>query len=658
MARNIRRPRGAVAAFAAAVAAVTLGTALPATAAGYTAAAGPWSTAAPLTGADGRQSLIDVKVAQDGTAFALWRNRAAEATTWDFQVAVKAAGSGTWGAPHTLATGRHDTSEAVLAVTAGGQAVVTWLAGSGLDGSLAALAATWDPAAGGWSEPAVLTAYEGPSLGTPRLGAAADGTLTAVWTQGDGSLKTQVMAATRAPGATTWSTPRTIGSTSSGYVHDLSVAVAPGGAATAAWDAYDFFTGDHAVTTATRASAGGGWSGAAVVPGTDATSGKVRVAMDARNATTVLWQTGTDGDAGPGALKSATRTSPAGAWGTARTVAASFDQSDGSDPLTAPNGDVTYVWTGWSSAAGTPVVQAVTRSAATGTWSAPRTLSTGYVRWQVDASIGADGTVQVVWPQTPGIDNGDDNHLFWASRSGGTWSTAAPLDSTPVAAVPDTDALTGEVAAGPDGRATVVWRKAVYASPGGHTSQVWAQTQTPPAAPRITAKAALSGTARTGSTLTCSAAWTGDNAKATWSWLRDGAVVSGATGRTRTLTAADYTRKISCRVTVANGGGPAVSTSPTATVAAGPRLKATTAVSVSGTAKVGHKLTANRGTWSPAATTCTYQWKRDGTSISGATKSTYVPAKADKGRKITVKVTAHRHGWTSGSATTAPVTIR
>ncbi|WP_052808630.1 hypothetical protein [Streptomyces cyaneogriseus] len=656
----MRRPRVAVAAFAAAVAAVTLGTALPASAAGYTAAAGPWSAAAPLTGADGRQSLIDVKVAQDGTAFALWRNKAAEATTWDFQVGVKAAGSGTWSAPHTLATGRHDTSEAVLAVTAGGQAMVTWLAGSGLDGSLAALAATWDPAAGGWSEPAALTAYEGPSLGTPRLAAAADGTLTAVWTQGDGSLKSQVMAATRAPGATAWSTPRTIGSTSSGYLYDLSVAVAPGGAATAAWDAYDFFTGEHAVTTATRASAGGGWSGATVVPGTDATSGEVRVAMDARNATTVLWQTGTDGNAGTGALKSATRTSPSGAWGAAQTVAASFDHSDGSDPLTAPNGDVTYVWTGWSSAAGTPVVQAVTRSAATGTWSAPRTLSTGYVRWQVDASIGADGTVQVVWPQTPGIDNGDDNYLFRASRTGGTWSTATALDSTPVAAVPNTEALTGEVATGPDGRATVVWRKAVYASPGGYTSQVWAQSQTPPAAPRITAKAVLSGTARTGSTLTCSAAWAGDNAKATWSWLRDGAVVFGATGRTRTLTAADYARKISCRVTVANGGGSAVSTSPTATVAAGPGLKATTttAASVSGTAKVGHKLTANHGTWTPAATTYTYQWKRNGVSISGATKSTYVLAKADKGRKITVKVTAHRHGWTNGSATTAPVTVR
>jgi hypothetical protein len=52
-----------------------------------------------------------------------------------------------------------------------------------------------------------------------------------------------------------------------------------------------------------------------------------------------------------------------------------------------------------------------------------------------------------------------------------------------------------------------------------------------------------------------------------------------------------------------------------------------------------------------------YSWKRNGKTITGATKSTYVLVKADKGQKITVKVTAHRYGWTDGSATTASVTV-
>jgi hypothetical protein len=89
----------------------------------------------------------------------------------------------------------------------------------------------------------------------------------------------------------------------------------------------------------------------------------------------------------------------------------------------------------------------------------------------------------------------------------------------------------------------------------------------------------------------------------------------------------------------------------------GPALKATTAPAVTGTARVGYRLTAAHGTWSPAATSYTYRWKRNGTSVTGATSSTYVLVKADRGQKITVTVTAHRYAWTNGSATTKPVTV-
>lgn len=644
----------ALTAVATAVAAATLGAALPASAAGYTAAAGPWSTATTLTGADGQQNLIDVRTAGDGTAFALWSDKAAGATTWDVDVAVKPAGGDTWGAPHALVTGLEQSSGADLAVTADGHAVVTWRDGDGNDGSLVDLAATWDPAQGSWSTPAPLAAYDGSYLSLPRVAAAADGTLTAVWTQGDGLMTYQVMTATRAPGADSWSAPAPLASVSTGDVWDLSVAVAPDGAATAVWTVHDEFSSDLAVTTATRASAGGGWSSAAVLPGTDTTSGDAQVTMDAKDATTVLWR------AGGGDLKSATRTSPSGAWGAAQTAVASSYNGGGDDsgPLAAPNGDLTYVWESWSSAAGEPVVRAVTRTASTGTWSAPRTLSTGYVNHQVSASMGADGTVQVVWPQTPSIDNGNDHYLQWAVRADGKWSTATALDSAPVADVPNTDALSGKVAAGPDGRATVVWRKAVYASPGSYTSQLWAQSQTLLTKPQITSKAYVSGTVRTGSSVACVASWTGYRAVVAWSWLRDGTVISGATGKSRTLTSSDYAHKVSCRAVVSNNAGSVTSTSSGVTVAVGPALKATTAPTISGTAKVGYRLTANHGTWSPSATSYTYVWKRDGTSISGATKSTYVPVGADRGQKITVKVTAHRYGWTNGSATTAAVVVR
>ncbi|MFE2096085.1 hypothetical protein [Streptomyces sp. NPDC059468] len=659
MAVKIRRPGAAAVALAAAAAtAVVWGPALPAAASGYTASAGPWSTAAGVTGSDGRQSLIDVQVAGDGTAFALWRDQQAGAADWEIRAAVRPAGSGTWGTPRTLLTNQGANARAVLAVTADGGAVVTWLTGNGADGSLAARFTTWDAAAGAWSDPGTLATHDGLDMSTPRLAAAADGTVTAVWDQGDGSLHYQVMTATLAPGASAWSAAKQLGSFSSGSFWSLDLAVAPDGAATTVWETRDKLDDDkHVVSTATRSSAGGDWSSPAVLPGTTAASGDAQVSMDAHGRTTVLWH-----DAGAATnktdLKSATRTSPTGDWGSAQTAVASIDDGDDSGPLAAPDGDVTYVWEGWSSSAGTPVVQTATRSAATGTWSAPKTLSTGYVDWQVSAAIGADGTVQVVWPQTPSIDNGDDHYLEWAVRADGTWSKATALNSTPVADVPDTDALSGEIAAGPDGRATLVWRKAVDISPGSYTSQLWAQSQTLLTKPEITSKAVVGGTARTGSKLTCNAAWTGYHATAAWSWLRDGKAVPGATAKTRTLTSDDYTHKVSCKVTVSNGAGATGSTSPAVAVAVGPALKATKAPAVSGTAKVGAKLTAAHGTWSPAATSYSYSWKRNGHTITGATRSTYVLVRADRGQKITVKVTAHRYGWTNGSATTGSVTVR
>ncbi|MFT3888888.1 MAG: CAP domain-containing protein [Arachnia sp.] len=79
---------------------------------------------------------------------------------------------------------------------------------------------------------------------------------------------------------------------------------------------------------------------------------------------------------------------------------------------------------------------------------------------------------------------------------------------------------------------------------------------------------------------------------------------------------------------------------------------------ISGTAKVGKKLTAKAGTWKPGGTKLTYQWYRGSTKIVGATKSTYTLRRADKGKVITVKVKGTKKGYltvTKTSAETAKV---
>lgn len=80
-------------------------------------------------------------------------------------------------------------------------------------------------------------------------------------------------------------------------------------------------------------------------------------------------------------------------------------------------------------------------------------------------------------------------------------------------------------------------------------------------------------------------------------------------------------------------------------------LKTTPAIS--GTKGVGKRLTATKGTWSPAPSSYTYRWRRDGTPISGATARTYTPRTADAGRHLTFTATARRSGYTTTSSTSA-----
>ena len=82
-----------------------------------------------------------------------------------------------------------------------------------------------------------------------------------------------------------------------------------------------------------------------------------------------------------------------------------------------------------------------------------------------------------------------------------------------------------------------------------------------------------------------------------------------------------------------------------------PTIGVTKAPAVSGKAKVGKTLTATPGAYSVPGVTVSYQWLRAGVSIPGATAATYTPVKADKGRQLSVRVTATKAGYTTVAAT-------
>ena len=85
-------------------------------------------------------------------------------------------------------------------------------------------------------------------------------------------------------------------------------------------------------------------------------------------------------------------------------------------------------------------------------------------------------------------------------------------------------------------------------------------------------------------------------------------------------------------------------------------LQSTAAPTVTGTPRVGVKLTASPGTWSPPASYA-YQWLADGVAISGATASTYTPTATQKGKRISVAVTATKTGYISANATSAQTAV-
>lgn len=147
-----------------------------------------------------------------------------------------------------------------------------------------------------------------------------------------------------------------------------------------------------------------------------------------------------------------------------------------------------------------------------------------------------------------------------------------------------------------------------------------------------------------------------DGASLSYQWRADGAVIPDATRSVYRPTAATRGKRITVRVTGALAGHRATArtSASTATVAYG--TLTTSTPRISGTVKVGRKLTLVRGTWT-SGTSFSYRWYVNGKAIKGATKSSYTLTKSTKGKRITVKVTGRRSGYTTVTRTSARTSV-
>ena len=169
------------------------------------------------------------------------------------------------------------------------------------------------------------------------------------------------------------------------------------------------------------------------------------------------------------------------------------------------------------------------------------------------------------------------------------------------------------------------------------------QATTPP---RIT------GTAQVDHTLTASSgAWSPSGSSYAYQWSVGGTAVPGAVTPTFVLGPEAVGKQVTVKVTAARSGYAKTAASSAATGAVSPgALASTRTPTISGIARVGSRLVASPGTWSKTGTTYAYQWYVDGTAVSGATGSTFVPRPADHLLTATVHVKAKRSGYAPATA--------
>ena len=182
------------------------------------------------------------------------------------------------------------------------------------------------------------------------------------------------------------------------------------------------------------------------------------------------------------------------------------------------------------------------------------------------------------------------------------------------------------------------------------TAAVAAATATQPNSP-ATGAPTISGTAQVGETLTANTTGVADadglsNVQYEYQWLAGDADITGATGLTYTLVAADEGKAIKVQVDFTDDAGNEESLTSAATdaVAAAPTPNnpATGAPTITGTAQVGETLTANTSGVADgdglSDVQYEYQWLADDAEIAGATGLTYTLAATDEGKAITVQV--------------------
>jgi hypothetical protein len=161
-------------------------------------------------------------------------------------------------------------------------------------------------------------------------------------------------------------------------------------------------------------------------------------------------------------------------------------------------------------------------------------------------------------------------------------------------------------------------------------------------------KPVISGLVVSGATLTVEeGTWsaTPDSFRYQWSVAGKAIAAPLGTGSTYEVRSVDAGKRVTVVVTAVRAGYASKASSASLSP-----FSVTPKPTITGTVKVGQKLTAAAGAWSPTANR-SYVWKRGNTIIPRATGSTYTLVAADVGQPITVTVKGTLTGYLTTSVT-------
>ena len=169
----------------------------------------------------------------------------------------------------------------------------------------------------------------------------------------------------------------------------------------------------------------------------------------------------------------------------------------------------------------------------------------------------------------------------------------------------------------------------------------------------------IGGSPQVGRTLTAvPGTWMPDGATLTYQWTADSAPIQNATDATYVVEPATVGRTVRVKVTATSPGAPARTlTSDGMTDVVKGRFTSAPKPKILGTVATDQTVTLEAGTWAPAPDSVSYAWYRNGSAIKGATAASYTLTPSDTGRKLTVKVSAKKVGFTSTSATSSAIKV-